>query len=98
MDNESVKRIAEVLIMAQSVGLANQFFLMAIVRDLARREAAPDQYLARLFEAVSARMDQAPVEDEEKPVMVEMRDIIGGFFAKVKHGLDTGGAPKHRPT
>ncbi len=86
MNQEIMERIAEGLIVAQSLALANQFILMEIVRDLARTQADPNRYLAGLFEKISARMDQSPL-DQEKPVDAEMRDTIERFFAKARHRL-----------
>jgi hypothetical protein len=40
-----------------------------------------------MFERVSARADQGPVEKEAHPVNVEFRDVISRFFANAGKGL-----------
>jgi len=86
-DFKALKQIGDALGKAQARNWAHQYVLMEVVRDLARASPDPHKYLAGMFERISARADQAPIEREAHPVSVEFRQVISTFFAKARQGL-----------
>lgn len=85
--DKTFQMIVESLGQAQAINHANSYILMEVVRDLARASPDSHRYLANMFERVSARADQGPVEKEAHPVNVEFRDVISRFFANAGKGL-----------
>jgi hypothetical protein len=57
---------------------------MEVVRDIARSQPNPQKYLAGMFERISARADQAPIEMEAHPVSAEFRNFLSIFFSKAR--------------
>jgi len=57
---------------------------MEVVRDLAGATPDHDRYLASMFERVSARLDQAPIEQEQETSVANMRESIDIFFVKAR--------------
>jgi hypothetical protein len=82
------KQVHERLVVVESRAIATNAIMMEVVRLLARSSADPQRLLSGLFESVSGRLDQGPIEDEAKPVVSEARDAIARFFAKAGYGLD----------
>ena len=82
-DEEAWMAVREGLIVAQSRAIACEFILREVVRDLASRREDPHEYLATLFERISALLDLSPFADE-KEVDAEIRDTIGRFFAHIQ--------------
>jgi hypothetical protein len=85
--NGPMKKMIEALGQAQAFNMAHSYILMEIVRDLARSTPDAQKYLASMFERVSARADQGPIEDEAHPVNAEFRDAISRFFARAGRGF-----------
>lgn len=69
---------------AQASNQAVEYILLEIVHDIARTQPHPDRYLSDLFEKVSARADQGPIEHEAHPVTGEFRKIVATFFATLR--------------
>ncbi|MER9936507.1 hypothetical protein [Mesorhizobium sp. M0088] len=95
MDNDdlqvllsTMKQVGDTLGQAQAINQANQYILMEVVRDLARASDDPDRYLSGMFERISGRADQGPIEKEAHPVAMEFRNTISLFFAKARHNLE----------
>jgi len=82
LEKEFVEKVHEALMVSQSRMLAHHYILAEVVINLARANSDPQQYLARMFERVSARMDQGPIEKEADPVTAETRSVIANFFSK----------------
>ena len=78
---QTLKELSEVIGQAQAFNRANSAILMELVRDLARIAPDPHKYIADVFERVSARADQHPIEGEAHPVTAEFRDAVSRFFA-----------------
>jgi hypothetical protein len=85
--DKTFQMIVESLGQAQAINHANSYILMEVVRNLARASTDPHRYLANMFERVSARADQGPIEREAHPINVEFRDAISCFFANAEKGL-----------
>jgi hypothetical protein len=84
MDDELayiLKAIGDALGQAQAFNRRNSYILMELVVDLAKARPEPQQYIADLFERVSARADQGPIEDEKHPASAEFRDAVSQFFS-----------------
>jgi hypothetical protein len=81
ISNEALKRLVAAVGQAQGFNQANSFILMEVVCDLARLQPDPEKYLAAMFERVSARGDQGPIEKEAHPAIVEFRYATETFFA-----------------
>ena len=77
---EWVRSITEAIRSAQARNLAFSYILTEIIVDLARTSGDPDRYLAAMFERISARMDQDPIEKDAHPVKGEMREVISHLF------------------
>lgn len=78
---KTLKEVADTLGQAQAFNRANNAILMEVVRDLARMKPNSEKYIADLFERVSARADQGPIEREAHPVNAEFREAIARFFS-----------------
>jgi hypothetical protein len=65
--------------------------VLEVVSDLARTQPDPHKYLARMFELISARADQGPIEKEAHPVNAEFRDAISRFFSLAGKALNKPG-------
>jgi hypothetical protein len=81
ISTEALKRLVDAVGQAQGFNQANNFILMEVVCDLARNQSDPQKYLAEMFERVSARGDQTPIEREAHPANVEFRYAVETFFA-----------------
>jgi hypothetical protein len=79
--------MAGVIGQAQAKNRATLYLLMAVVRDLARKTPDPEKYLSGMFEIISARADQSPLEAEGHVVTAEFRETIATFFTVARHGL-----------
>jgi hypothetical protein len=86
-DYEMLKEIADSLGQAQARNRANSYILMEVVRDLAKMAKDSDEYLANMFERISARADQGEIESEAHPVTAEFREVIATFFAVARNSL-----------
>jgi hypothetical protein len=82
------RQVHERLIVVESRAIATNAIMMEVVRVLSQSSGDPQGLLSALFEGVSARLDQGPIEDEAKPVVAEARDAIARFFAKAGYSLD----------
>src|SRR5437588_13099732 len=76
----TLKDISYTLGQAQAFNRTNSFIFMEVIRDLARMSSDPDRYLAGMFERISARADQGPIEKEAHPVNAEFRAALEQFF------------------
>lgn len=74
--------------------MASQFILMEIVREMARQSKDPPAFLAAMFERISARMDQGPLEREKKAAVAAMRESLATFFAKAGYRIGAPESPK----
>jgi hypothetical protein len=79
---EWVRGVNELLLKINSKTQANECILMEVVRALAEQSNDPHELLSKLFERVSARLDQIPAEYESRPSMIETRKSVSSFFAK----------------
>jgi hypothetical protein len=77
---ETLEELGGVITQAQAFNRANNAILMEVVRDIARSQLDPQKYISDMFERVSARADQRPIEREAHPATVEFRDAIEIFF------------------
>jgi hypothetical protein len=77
---ETIEELGGVITQAQAFNRANNAILMEVVRDIARSQLDPQKYISDMFERVSARADQRPIEREAHPATVEFRDAIEIFF------------------
>ena len=59
------------------------YLLNEIVTDIAGTQSDPTNWLSSLFERISARADQSPVEEEAHVVRARFREIAERFFAQV---------------
>ena len=84
---KTLKDVSEAVGQAQAFNRMSSYILMEIVRDLARTQPDPHKYLAGMFERISARADQGPIEKEAHPVNAEFRDAISRFFATAGKGI-----------
>jgi hypothetical protein len=87
MNDDELRGLQYAVGQCQAINLANLFILTEVVTDLARAEPNPERYLAGMFEKISVRADNEPIEKESHPVNVELRETISGFFAMVTKRL-----------
>jgi hypothetical protein len=90
MDEEigdALKRLSAAFGQAQAFNLALSYILAEIMCDLARSRPDPQRYIADMFERVSARADQMPIESEVDLVTSEFRYNISRFFSQVGQRL-----------
>ncbi|WP_275789772.1 hypothetical protein [Pararhizobium gei] len=83
----TINKLTKALGQAQGQNIAQSYILMEIVRDLARTQPDPQKYIAGLFERVSGRADQGPVEKEAHPVQAEFRWTVETFFKHAGQSL-----------
>ncbi len=67
--------------------LAHSYILLEIVRELARQKSDPHKFLADMFERISARADQGPIDQQGHPVQHEFRWTIETFFKHAGSGF-----------
>ena len=84
---DALRQLLDLIGQAQAINKANSYILMEIVRDIARSKPDSHKYLAEMFERISARADQSPVEREAHPVQAEFRLAISTFFSLAQKGL-----------
>lgn len=92
-DDEVLRALIDAVGQGQGITQALEFILMEIVRDIARSQPDPQKYLANVFERVSARADQRPIEHEAHPVYAEFRETVSMFFSQAGKGLRTEAPP-----
>ena len=80
ISDEALKKLVDALGQAQAFNQAHSYILTEVVSELARRQPDPEKYLAAMFERISARSDQFPVEKEAHPVNAEFRSVVENFF------------------
>lgn len=85
--DEVLQEYGDLIGMGQAKDRACLYILMDVVRQLARNSPKPQAYLASMFERISARADQSPVESEGHPVTAEFRETIATFFSVAGHNL-----------
>ena len=85
--DEIIRNITEALGQAQAINQVNNYILVEIVCDLAKTTPDPHKYLANMFERISARADQGPVEQEAHKVNAEFRLKLSTFFATADRAL-----------
>ncbi len=76
------REMGDAIGITQAIALGTQFILLEVVREIAKTQPDPHAYLAGLFEKVSARLDQRPIEEESRLSAMEMRRSISTFFSK----------------
>lgn len=79
----TLESLADSLRHAQAVGHVNGFLLGEIVHDLADRARNRHDYLASMFERISARLDKLPIEKNSPLVSDLVREELSKFFASV---------------
>lgn len=84
---KTLKKLADALGQAQAQNLAHSYILLEIVRDLAQIQPDPQKYLASVFERVSGRADQDPIEKEGHPVKAEFRWTVETFFRQAGQAI-----------
>jgi hypothetical protein len=68
------------------MSLANNYLLAEIVHDLADAKKNRHGYLIGMFERISARADQLPI-DKQSPLTNDLlREELSKFFAEVAKG------------
>jgi UTP-glucose-1-phosphate uridylyltransferase len=85
---KTMKGLGDALGQAQAYVQANDFILMEIVRDIAKSQPDPQKYLAAIFERISARADQRPIEDEAHEVTAQFRELVARFFSQAGKNLN----------
>jgi hypothetical protein len=66
-----------------ALNLVNNYLLAEIVRDLADAANNRHDYLVGVFERISARADQLPVEKQSHRISDLFREELSEFFAQV---------------
>ena len=87
MDEDKLRSLQFAVGQCQAMNIANLYILTEVVTDLATATPDPEKYLAGMFERISARSDNEPIEKEGHPVNVELRETISGFFAVITKRL-----------
>ena len=82
-----IEHMGDALAGAQAGVRAAQYVLMEVVRDLARNTQDPQAYLATMFERISERADQYPLENEAHPSTGEFRASLARFFHVARQQL-----------
>jgi hypothetical protein len=85
---KTLKEVGAAVGQAQAFNRSNSYILMELVRDLARVQPDPQQYLSDVFERVSARADLGPIEEEAHPSTVEFRNALSQFFVLAGKNLE----------
>jgi hypothetical protein len=87
MDDEELsaveQRIVDSVRHMHALTLVNNYVLAEIVRDLAVAANNRHDYLVRVFERISARADQLPVEKLSHRIGDLFREKLSEFFAQV---------------
>ena len=81
----TLEKLADSARRAQAVSLANNYLLTEIIRDLADLARNRHDYLAAMFERISARADQLPIERQSNAIILSglFREELSKFFAQV---------------
>ena len=82
---KALKPISDAIIRAEARNQTNSYLLAAIIRERAQSFDDPHRYLADLFERVSTRMDQWPIETD--PLQIEIHSTIEKFFVMVGQSI-----------
>jgi hypothetical protein len=80
------EKFAESLRLAQAMSLANNYVLTEIVRDLADAAKNRHGYLVGMFERISARADQLPIEKQSHQISDLFREELSKIFTQVATG------------
>lgn len=80
-----LERLAESARHTQAMSLANNYLLAEIVGELADGARNRHDYLAGMFERISARADRLPLERQSNPIIVGglFREELSKFFAQI---------------
>src|SRR5262249_565522 len=87
MDNEQFERaIGQAIIAAQGPAMAAFYIARELLVDVARLQPKPEQYLAQIFDRVSARLD--PQNDQpEKGALSFAREMVEVAFRDASKAL-----------
>jgi hypothetical protein len=87
MDDEELsarlEKIIATLAEMQAVNLANHYLLAEIMRDLADTARNRHDYLAGMFERISARADPLPIDGRAQELNASFRETLSKFFAEI---------------
>lgn len=83
-DDDPIKMIIDGLAHAQGTSLALYHILLDVVTDIAAAQPDPSVYVRAKFEAVSAKLDQSPLDLEAKTASQFEREVLETFYQMVE--------------
>ena len=90
MGDEELSAVEQIIVDAvrrtHALNLVNNYLLAEIVRDLADAANNRHDYLLGMFERISARADQLPIERQSRLTNDLFREELSKFFARVARG------------
>jgi hypothetical protein len=73
--------VVETLATVQGSGLATYHILLELVIGVARAQPNPSAFIKGMYESVSAKLDQTPLEMATKRASSEERETLSTFFS-----------------
>jgi hypothetical protein len=73
--------LTEAFIYTQGSGFAVYHILVELVIRLAAGQPDPSGFLKSMYESISAKLDQTPLETEQKRASAAMRETLATFFS-----------------
>jgi hypothetical protein len=84
----SLSKLLELYVKIRSKQAFHGYLLVELLRDVAGNMPDRHAYLSDLFERISARADQLPIESEAHPSLYGVRSAASDFFALVEKACD----------
>lgn len=88
----SLSKFLELYVKLRAKQVFHGYLLVELLRDVAGNMPDRHAYLSDLFERISARADQMPIESEAHPSLSGVRSAASDFFALVEKACDEDGA------
>jgi hypothetical protein len=95
--SDAFKLMVDGLAQTQGSGLAVYHILLELVARLANTQPDPSGFLKSMYETISAKIDQNPLEVQQKAASGYERETISTFFSVAENTIrrtQSKGAPK----
>jgi hypothetical protein len=84
---ESFKLLVDALINTQGTGLAVYHILLELVIRMAQIQPDPSVFIKSMYESVSAKIDQIPLETQKKRASDAERETLSTFFSVAERAV-----------
>jgi hypothetical protein len=80
-DDDPFKSVIDILAQTQGTSMAVYDILLEVVMRIASAQPDPSAFLKSMYEAISAKLDQTPLETEKKAASGHEREALSTFFS-----------------